>query len=56
MRQRKKKYGIRVVMLMPRSCSLVGSSSISKEALGKLLGRRNKWDLWVPAGKKNKGE
>ena len=30
------------------SCSLIGSRSISKDARGQLLGRRNRWDFQVP--------
>jgi hypothetical protein len=36
---------------MLRSCSPTGSSSISKDAIGQLLGRRNRQDFQVPSGK-----
>lgn len=36
---------------MLSSCSPIGFCSISKDAMGKLMGRRNRWDFLVWPGK-----
>ena len=38
------------IVLMLRSCSPTGSWSVSKEAMGQLLGRRNRRNFWVLGG------
>jgi hypothetical protein len=36
------------VVPMLRSCSPIGSWSVSKEDMGQLLGRRNRQEFWSP--------